>query len=77
MNFRQRIEQMTAKTVKLTIDAWPVLIEELEKLSMLGSTPAEVARFLIIEGIEQRRLGKAAYRGARAAAIASGWRGDI
>ncbi len=65
------------KDEKLVIEAWPQLIEALDRHKMLGSTPAEVAKFLIVDGLFQIEQHAAIGRRARADAIASGWRGHL
>ncbi len=68
---------MAAKKTKLLVDAWPQLIEALSRETMLGNTPEEVARYLIVAGLDDRHRARAALRRERAAAVASGYRGDI
>lgn len=66
---------MTTKKPKLVIDAWPQLIEALDRCKMLGTTPEEVARYLIISGLDERGKAEAAYKRMKAGAFASGYRG--
>lgn len=68
---------MKPKATKLIISAWPQLIEALERHPVLGTTPEDVAKFLIIEGLESRDRERLAANRARNGAIASGWRGNL
>jgi len=42
----------------IVIKAWPALIEHLDRHRMFGDTPAEIAKHLIIDGLERRRVAQ-------------------
>jgi hypothetical protein len=58
----------------LTLKAWPRLIEALRQpnLAILGDTPEEVAKYLVIRGLDDRLREDAANSRARNAAAAAG-----
>ena len=56
---------MAPKIIKLTVETWPQLIEALEReVGWLGDDPADVAKFLLIEALERRRIDSLQYRRA-------------
>lgn len=68
---------MAAKKTNLTIKAWPMLISMLQREVMFGDTPEEVAQYLIVRGLDDLERQRCALRRDRAAAYATGYRGDI
>lgn len=45
---------MSERRRKLVIDAWPQLIEALRRQPMLGTSPEDIAKFLIVDGLDKR-----------------------
>ncbi len=71
---------MTQKKTKLVIDAWPQLITFLNHEAahgVTGSTAEEVAKFLIVKGLDDRARERNANRKAGHEAYAGGYRGNL
>jgi len=65
---------MALKKKTLTIVAWPELLNFLEheaSTSMIGGTPEEVARYLIVKGLDDRARERESNRRAINSAAAS------